>query len=755
MIHSPLNGQARLPLGDRDFSFDPDTGHYEASAGAAAGFGLTSDPHGRWFANYNVSHLKLRVMPWRYLENRPWLPPFPTTVNISDHGESARIFPISPPETRPNHPEQAGHFTSASGMLFIPEGSFHKSLDNTVLNMDVVANLIHRDVIKPDGPIFRGCRHAGEHDHDFIASRDNHFRPTDIEFGPDGALYLLDMHRDVIEHPDYIPENFRKTLDLRSGEKQGRIYRITVKRKKYQREEPSLDSENPWSAETAHRQHIENDTAPDTSEMNSRKLWILDHLGQLTGAQLEAALGNPDPGIRENALGLSGQAQAEKILTLTEDENPRVRFAAALALGGIEHPQKIGQLAKLLARDVEEIWTRRAILTASDGVDLLLALPEKLRNHVAAEELAYCAAFSSSDASWLSNMQPTAALLSGLYSGWSASQQKPKDFIPILNEWASGASSETAAAFLDLLTWYQQPHPDRIKRLTIEAELAATNPKLPVIERLQPIALIGKAKSPELLALLASSEPSRIQQAALTALRESGHGDLGKEIIARWSSLSPLVRRQAIDILLSDQNYHQAILDGLEQEKVTLAELNLDLEQRRTLLRWSSAAIRARAEKLFPDEEYLNRKEIVTDWLAKLPEKGDPANGEIWFTALCSACHRAGELGFQVGPDLTSVGHRSVEDLATHILDPNMAINPKYISTTVETEKGQRHTGLLVADDEQGVTLLLPAATRLAIPRGEIKSIRTESRSLMPEGLEAALDAKKLRDLIAFLQAKH
>jgi len=148
-IHSPLNDQPILPLGDRDFCFDPDTGRYQASAGAAAGFGLTSDPFGRWFANYNISHLKMRVIPWRYLDGKPWLPDFPTTVNISDHGESARIFPISRAETRPNHPEQAGHFTSASGMLFIPAGSFHESLDNTVLTMDVVANLIHRDVITP------------------------------------------------------------------------------------------------------------------------------------------------------------------------------------------------------------------------------------------------------------------------------------------------------------------------------------------------------------------------------------------------------------------------------------------------------------------------------------------------------------------------------------------------------------------------------------------------------------------------------
>ena len=373
-LHSPLNQLPPLALGNRDFAFDPDSGDYTASGGAAAGFGLTSDPFGRWFGNYNVSHLKMRVIPWRYMKDRPWLPDFPTTVNISDHGESARLFPISEAETRPNHPEQAGHFTSASGMLFVPEGSFHPSLDNCILGMDVVANLVHRDLITPDGPIFKGSRHADEGDHDFIASTDRHFRPTDIEFGPDGALYLLDMQRDVIEHPDYIPDNVRIGLDLRAGDDRGRIYRIAPSGKQLLRQAPSLNSTNPWSSETAHRQLLED--PPDeflppgeiaSPATRARLLWVLHGLGRLTDAHIAAALDDPHPGVCENALALASQAHAWKIRTLAESENPRIRFLAALALGELDHPRKVASLAQLLVRDADLVWTRRAILTATRG----------------------------------------------------------------------------------------------------------------------------------------------------------------------------------------------------------------------------------------------------------------------------------------------------------------------------------------------------------------------------------------------------
>jgi putative membrane-bound dehydrogenase-like protein len=768
-IHSPLNDQAVLPLGDRDFSFDPDTGHYAPSAGAAAGFGLTSDPYGRWFANYNVSHLKLRVIPWRYMKDKPWLPDFPTTVNISDHGESARIFPISEAETRPNHPEQAGHFTSASGMLFIPEGSFHESLDNTVLTMDVVANLVHRDVIIPDGPIFKGGRHPDEHDHDFIASHDKKFRPTDIEFGPDGALYLLDMHRDVIEHPDYIPDNLKEKLDLRGGDQQGRIYRITPRGKELKRTTPVFSSSDPWAYETAHRLQFENRKPLDPSRpeplvaphdkpqppsVRARRLWMKANENRLSTVERVKALSDPHLGVLENALILAKPTEAEQVIALTKHKNPRVRFQAALTLGSIGHPDKTAALAELLVHDADSTWTRRAILTATRGADLLLALPPDFNHPAAIEELAHLAAASNKNAAWLKTLEPSAALLSGLHSGWRSNGHRPKDFIPTLDDWARLATPATTPAILDLLTLFERAQPTRIRRLVIEAELGATNPKRSTNERLNPIALLGKAGSPRLFDLLSPKETSGIQRAALNALRECHHRELGREIIARWPGLSPLIRREAIDTLLSDQRYHQNILDGLEKKVVTHGELNLDLEQRRTLLRWSTPSITARAKKIFPDEEYINRKDIVVEWLKKLPEQGDREQGKLMFTALCSVCHIAGGIGFQVGPDLTSVSHRSVEDLATHILDPNMAINPKYISTSVQTRAGQRFTGILVAEDELGVTLLLPAAARQPIPRKEIKSIRTESRSLMPEGLEAAMDPKKLRDLIEFLQAR-
>ena len=126
----------------------------------------------------------------------------------------SRIYPIAQAATRVNHPEQAGHFSSAGGLGFINSPNFPESLRGSTIVGDVVGNLMHRDQLLPDGPIFRATRPAQEQTREFFAARDNACRPVGFELGPDGAMYLIDFQREVIEHPDYIPEKIKAKLEI-------------------------------------------------------------------------------------------------------------------------------------------------------------------------------------------------------------------------------------------------------------------------------------------------------------------------------------------------------------------------------------------------------------------------------------------------------------------------------------------------------------------------------------------------------------
>ena len=90
------------------------------------------------------------------------------------------------------------------------------------------------------GVTFSSRRAADEQASEFLASSDNWFRPTTIRTGPDGALWVADMYRAVIEHPQWIPADWQKRLDLRAGHDKGRIYRVFPVGKK-PRSIPRLD----------------------------------------------------------------------------------------------------------------------------------------------------------------------------------------------------------------------------------------------------------------------------------------------------------------------------------------------------------------------------------------------------------------------------------------------------------------------------------------------------------------------------------
>jgi putative membrane-bound dehydrogenase-like protein len=814
-LESPLHHGPAVPLGNLDFRFDARTGQLETTYASGRGFGLVFDDWGRSFTTYNIDHIKLRVLPVRYLQRHPGFPPLNPTHSISDHGEMARIHPVSVAQTRPNHPEQAGYFSAAGGMGFIAHPAYPGDLRGSVLVCDVVGNLVHRDVLHPDGPIFIASRSPDETNREFLASHDIHFRPVGLEPGPDGALYLIDMQREVIEHPDYIPARMRDQLDLRAGDQRGRIYRITPKsglptappppaRLDPERWVDTLAHENPWQRLTAQRLLIESSsrsvqpnlermaTAHGSPQGRLHALWTLHGLEALSESVVLHSLDDPHPGVRENAMRIAesflpGTVNLRRaLLDRASDPDPRVRFQTALTLGQFDRHDPAATataLRQILDHDLDHRWSRLAVLSSlASGERAWLndflqspsaqtAGPSAIRFIEELADLAGARTQPSDAAAWTQLLaNPTLGQLPkparmAFLRGWQSGLRRANPQWPDEQPLQAALERLTRNASLQLQTeiWQTQrllgmsPSESQTRALN-RAAREATDPSLP-LERRIAAARLSALGEPEqmlepLVPLLTAFEPLELQEAVLDTLREFHHPAVAQGLIAQWRVMSPALRPRVVTQLLQRRSYHATLLDAIEDGRVRLGELNLDLEQRRRLLRWSTPDIHARAAQFIDDGEYGNRSEQVDEWLAKLPAQGDPTRGRPIFELACASCHVAGDLGYHVGPDLTGLAHRSVEDLLSHILDPNMAINPAYQGYHVETVDDDILTGIIEAQTAESITLLQAFGIRAILPRDQILHLEAADISLMPEGLETGLSPQDLRDLIAFLQER-
>lgn len=793
------NGET-VDIRGADFSFDPRNSELTVTFETSGGFGLAFDEFGRSFSTYNIDHIQQRILPVRSLERFPGMLPIEATQSISDHGEMARIYPISVAQTRPNHPEQAGHFSSAGGIGFIGYDAYPSDLFRSVVVGDVVGNLMHRDVLEPDGPIFRARRHASEREREFLASRDTSCRMVAMELGLDGALYVADMQREVIEHPDYIPESMKAKMDLRAGEDRGRIYRITPK-EGLEKERIDLGSASATQlvAELAHRnmarritaqqllmQRRENAPANEIAGIALRHpyapgrvhaLWTLHGMRRLDPSTVLQALQDKDEGVRENGVQLMEGARGRNTFDhlmgrLLKDASARVRFQLALSLGAVEWEGAQAQLKSLFMADRTSYWMRMAAYCSmASPIEVFTALAAEAKGEPhdaeALRELADLSIMRTEHpagraAEMIGAIEkltgPLArAAIEGMERGFQRRGEVPQR-MPVGPGLARIAEKdgETFAAVWSLTKALGLAETPAQKERLREAMAAVGKKETPREERLRSLQMLrfgsyGAVQS-AVLSQLGGAADAEIQREALRVLSAFREADVGVQLVRRWPEISPGLRPQVVQLLVGRKTLHEPLVSALERGDLKQGELNLDLEQRRALLRHSTPEIKARAAKLMTDDEYGHRKSAADEWLKKLPAKGDAAKGRAAFEKACAQCHRAGDMGHAVGPDLSSISHRSVEDILFNIIDPNMAINPKYATGQVETADGELVSGIVEENNAQGVTLLQAGGVRTSLARANIKSFRTSGASLMPEGLEAGLSPEEMRDLIAFLQ---
>ena len=669
-----------------------------------------------------------------------------------------------------------GFFTSATGVTVYRGGAYPEEYRGNAFIGDVGGNLVHRKALEPNGLTMIGRR--TEKEVEFLASTDNWFRPTNFVNAPDGTLYVLDMYWETIEHPASIPEDIKEHLDLESGNDRGRIYRlVSPEMTRFKPPKMSgmtaaelaaqLESPHGWVRETAHRllwerqdvscvpalqQLVKSGATPQSRLL---ALWSLQGLKQLTPADVITGLADAHPRVREQAVRLSEEfstmpdAVLPQVAALATDPDPRVRWQLAFTLGEFRDPRAADVLLTLAKTSAKDNDMRIAILSsipriAGDFAKLLLADSETAGSPLVTDTIA---AIASGD-----NLAETQKVFAAVLEAPLSTDIRNRHLTALGQGLRRrGATLDGLATTNEVSPALQQQYANWLDQTL--ATVAATDAALPArLAALDVLSTVGRADiGTKVAPLLEPLAPPTLQDRAVQLLASSGEPASLELLLEKWKGLGPQARRSGIDRLTQSAAGANLLLTGLEQQIIRPIELDRDKQQ--LLLTYPDAETKARAAKIVSAVGN-NRKAVVTELQSALSLTGDAVRGKAVYSKICIQCHRAGNEGYLVGPDLASVQNKSPDDLLIAILDPNREAQPVFTTYTALTVNGQVATGIVAAESAASITLRRAEAKEDTVLRDQLDELLSNGVSLMPEGLEKDLTPQQIADVIAFIKGQ-
>ncbi len=785
-IKSAKSG-AEVDIRGRDFRIRPDEGLIDPQTGQTQ-FGRNRDDWGNWFGGNNSNPMWHFALEDHYLRRNPHLAAPDARVHVSIAPGASPVFPTSRTLARFNDLHTANRFTSACSPIVYRDDLFGPHFENNAFVSEPVHNLVHREVMRPDGTTFKSQRAADEHESEFLTSSDNWFRPTMLRTGPDGSLWIADMYRYVIEHPEWIPDDWEKRLDLRAGHDRGRIYRMypvgsrprpipRLDRLDTAGLVAALDSPSGWQRDMAQQMLLwraDRSAAPLLEKMAATSdrplarlhaLCTLDGLGTLEPPALLRALADPHPGVRRHAVRLCEPHLAKTsdlgaaIAKLAADSDAQVRLQLAYTLGEW-HDDRAGEaLHRLAVADSRDPFISAAVVSSvSDrtlGPMLESALASLGRERAdgvpsLAQNLIVMAVGRNDARAVGILVRAVTRDVDGRIANWQLDALA--SFLDALD-----LQNSTLAKFAKKSDAELQPAIKRLDSIFAAARRIAADPQAPEADRIAVLPLLARGADEvdqdrqALAGLLGPQSSTAIQSATVESLGRLRDGDVPKLLIAGWRGYSPTLRTEVIGVLLRRENWTRDLLAALQEKQIHPTEI--DTAQRQRLVQHRNANLRDDAKKLLAESADADRQAVIDGYRTVGDLGGDSKRGAAVFEKTCAACHRLGTVGSAVGPDLASVADRPTDYLLAALFDPNRAVEARYVNYVAATKNGLVLSGVLAGETGASVTLIGTDGKPHVIQRVDLEELASTGKSAMPEGLEKDLKPQDVADLLAFLRS--
>jgi putative membrane-bound dehydrogenase-like protein len=647
---------------------------------------------------------------------------------------------------------------------------------------------------------------VGRHETDFVKFDDPWFRGVELDYGPDGGVYVLDWSDTGECHGN-------NGVNRESG----RIYKITynasVNDSKLVPGPSALalrtnslatfpDSEllnlqshpNEWYARHARR--ILQERAESGAEVNSikasilnryeatptniplklRLMFVLHALGADSQSWLTDQLKNPDFHIRcwgVRFLAESG-ANCEELVPLftkvaVEDPSAAVRLELASALQRM--PAQLRQpLAAALVHHGEDANDHNLPLMLWYGIEPIVPqyptnaielaqqsripivreyvarrLGEELSKQPGAIDALLQMGARANDAVQLDLLRGLAAAFQGLHD-----LPKPQAWDVLDNAVSKCRNQELHSLARQLGILFGDHH------AIAELEALALQPdgqpgqRRGALEQL--VAVRAPGLQPALLKLL--DDPVTAGIAARGLMQADDRPEIASQVLSHWPKVREDDRSMVISSLAARVSSAAALLDAVTNG--TIPRSALMAFHARQISNLKDETLNRRLAQIWGKVQSSDsdKQQLMAHYKTVLnPERLKAANtsrGREVFTQVCAVCHKLYGQGAAIGPDLTGGGRANLDYLLENIVDPNAIVPEDYRVSEVELKDDRSLTGLVVSRNERTITLQMPAE-KLTIERSEITKMRQTTLSLMPEGLLQGLKEDQICNLIAYL----
>ncbi|MCA9064147.1 MAG: hypothetical protein KDA96_13840 [Planctomycetaceae bacterium] len=789
VITSSMTGM-EIDCSNRDFRINPDDGIIEAVSGRTQQ-GRCRNDWGDWFGCSNGSLLFSIPADDQYIMRNPLAAPQAFPV-VSFDDESHRLYP--PKELVTFELSGApGRATSACGAGIYRDVLLGSDFQDDAFTCEPVHQSVHRIDFRREGDAFAGRRGVGEESREFLCSSDRWFRPVQACTGPDGALWVVDMYRYVIEHSRWIPRSTLAELDVYAGQGRGRIYRVlprdetrvgpvipNLKAMENDVLAQQLNTPNGIIRDLVHqllvwRKAIDSaDTVravaaeTDSPAVRIQCLAVLNGLGQLSAADVQAGLQSESGEVQRFAVQLSESFMAAEpglrtlVCNLAASSHSRVRRQVALSLGVTIDDRSASRIAQFLSTSEPNSIVRSAALNSVNRSNVASVLhacamaPKSVRVHATWQKLLGLAV-QDGDAELLNSV-----LTELLPDPKEMTPENADLWLAVLKGLDARFASRTVEGV----------DGDRARRVCEHAMVVLGNPDATEEQRLAAIRLAGRrfgafsatlfeesgregSMSPRSRAEVVAKYlnprySSSLQTAALAGVAATGAPDRDALLLAAYPSLNADLRNGILSDLMSRTISRGALLNAIGEGMIRRDAISA--ADRDALLSASDAELRQRAEAVLGGAVDSDRMAVVRAHHAAIESPGDVSIGREVFRRRCSTCHQLENYGTIVGPDLGALTNRDSLWLLTTILDPNKDVDGRFLSWSALTTDGLVYTGMIVEESATEIRLREAGGKEHVIARSEIDEFRSSQKSVMPEGLERDMSIDDFRHVIAYLQ---